>query len=152
MEAWRSRIVWSSPEIRAIAASAKRVAVLGIRSEKYADRPAHYVAAYLAGSGVVIIPVPVQEKGVATILGQKCRATLAEIFPAVDIVDVFRRGPDVQQHLPDLLAARPACVWMQSGIRNEEVAIELAKAGIRVVQDHCLMVEHRAARAAGLVA
>jgi predicted CoA-binding protein len=152
MESWRSRIVWSSPEIRAIAGSAKRVAVLGIRSERYADRPAHYVAAYLARAGVTIVPVPVQEKGVDAILGQRCRATVAEIFPAVDIVDVFRRGPDVAVHLADLLAARPACVWMQSGIRNEEVAVELAKAGVRVVQDHCLMVEHRAALAAGLVA
>ena len=151
MDDFRARLVWASPEIRAIAGAAKRVAVLGIRSERFADRPAHYVPAYLAKAGVTVLPVPVQETGVTEILGQRCFARVADVPGPIDVVDVFRRGPDVALHLDDLLAARPGCVWMQSGIRNENVAVALAKAGIRVVQDHCLMVEHRAARAMGLV-
>lgn len=61
----------------------------------------------------------------------------------VDMVNVFRRTRDIPPHLPDILAARPRVVWMQLGIRNDEVAEALARAGIKVVQDHCLMVDHR---------
>jgi hypothetical protein len=59
----------------------------------------------------------------------------------LDLVDVFRRPSDIPAHLPDLLAKRPRAVWFQLGIRNDAAAEELAKAGIAVVQDHCLMVE-----------
>ena len=61
----------------------------------------------------------------------------------LDLVDVFRRSEDIPAHLDDLLAKRPTAVWFQSGIRNDEVAESLAHAGIKVVQDRCLMVEHR---------
>jgi predicted CoA-binding protein len=61
----------------------------------------------------------------------------------VDLVNVFRRSEDVSAHLEDILAKHPQAVWMQSGISNEAVAEKLAKAGIRVVQDRCLMVDHR---------
>jgi predicted CoA-binding protein len=58
------------------------------------------------------------------------------------MVDVFRRPPDVPAHVPDLLAARPRVVWFQLGIRHDEAAEALARGGIAVVQDRCLMVEH----------
>ncbi len=61
----------------------------------------------------------------------------------VDLVDVFRRSQDIYGHVEDMLAKRPKAVWFQSGIRNQEVAEKLARAGIKVVQDRCLMVEHR---------
>ena len=141
-----SFLVTSAQEIQALAGAARRVAVLGIRSERYADRPAHYVPAYLAGAGLTVLPVPVHDDGVTEILGQPCYARVRDVPGPIDIVDVFRRGPDVAGHLEDLLAARPACVWLQSGIRNDEVAAVLAREGIRVVQDRCLLVEHRAAR------
>jgi hypothetical protein len=63
--------------------------------------------------------------------------------PPIDVVDVFRRPQDLPAHLDDILAAKPAAVWLQSGIRNDAFAGELARAGIAVVQDRCLMVEHR---------
>jgi predicted CoA-binding protein len=59
------------------------------------------------------------------------------------MVNVFRRPEDIPPHLEDILAARPRSVWFQSGIRNDGAAEQLARAGIQVVQDRCLMVEHR---------
>jgi hypothetical protein len=61
----------------------------------------------------------------------------------VDVVDVFRRSGDVSAHLPDMLAKKPRSVWLQSGIRDDRTAEALARAGILVVQDRCLMVDYR---------
>ncbi|HEX8636810.1 MAG TPA: CoA-binding protein, partial [Pyrinomonadaceae bacterium] len=68
---------------------------------------------------------------------------LTDVPQAIDLVNVFRRSNDVAKHAEDILAKKPKAVWMQSGIRNDEVAETLAKEGIKVVQDLCLMVEHR---------
>ena len=72
-------------------------------------------------------------------------ATLAELQTPIDVVDVFRRPDALMDHLDDLLAMSPLpkCVWLQSGIRNDAFAVRLESAGIAVVQDRCLMVEHR---------
>ena len=147
MDDFRDRIVEDSQRIRRIAGAAQRVAVLGMRTEAYSDRPAFSVGKYLHDAGVQIFPVPVYHPDVRSILGQRTYARVADVPPVLDIVDVFRRSADVTAHLEDLLAARPRCVWLQSGIRNDAVAEALARAGILVVQDRCLMVEHRAARA-----
>ena len=64
----------------------------------------------------------------------------------IDLVNVFRRSADVPPHVEDILAKKPKAVWMQSGIRHDAVARQLAENGIKVVQDLCLMVEHRALR------
>ncbi|HVH13323.1 MAG TPA: CoA-binding protein, partial [Longimicrobium sp.] len=80
---------------------------------------------------------------VTEILGKKVYRSVAAIPEPVDLVNIFRRSQDVPPHVDDILAARPRAVWMQSGIRNDEAARRLAEAGIRVVQDRCLMVEHR---------
>jgi predicted CoA-binding protein len=149
-EGWTALLVEDSPRIRRIAAGARRIAVLGMRSERYADRPAHYVARYMHDMGVDVRPVPVVEPDVRTILGKPVYARVADVPPVVDIAVVFRRAEQVSGHVEDLLAARPRCVWLQSGIRDDASAERLARAGILVVQDRCLMVEHRAARAAGL--
>jgi predicted CoA-binding protein len=77
------------------------------------------------------------------ILDQRLFRLLTDIPGELDLVDVFRRSEDIPAHLDDLLAKRPMAVWFQSGIRNDEVAEILAHAGIKVVQDRCLMVEHR---------
>lgn len=121
----------------------RRVAVLGIRSEKSAHAPAFYVADYLYRAGLEVVPVPVYEPEVTEILGQRVYRRLADIPGSIDMVDVFRMAMDIPAHIPDILAARPKSVWFQSGIRNDEAARQLAEAGIKVVQDHCLMVEHR---------
>jgi predicted CoA-binding protein len=87
--------------------------------------------------------VPVYYPDVTHILGKPVYRKLAEIPEQVDMVNVFRRSNDIPPHTEDILAKRPKSVWFQLGIRNDEVAEELAKAGIKVVQDLCLMVEHR---------
>ena len=142
----KGRIVTDSRRIAEIARNARRVAVLGIKTEQQADQPAHYVAAYLQGAGVEVVPVPVYYPDVTRILGQPVYRRLADVPGEIDILDVFRRPSDIPPHLDDILAKRPKVVWFQSGIRNDAVAERLAAEGIEVVQDHCLMVEHRQAR------
>jgi hypothetical protein len=90
-----------------------------------------------------VIPVPVHDVKVQKILGQRVYRRLTDIPDELDLVDVFRRSEDIPGHLDDLLAKRPTAVWFQSGIRTDEVAESLAHAGIKVVQDRCLMVDHR---------
>lgn len=123
--------------------TARRVAVLGIKTEAQSDQPAFYVAAALQEAGVEIVPVPVYYPEVTEILGQPVYRRVADVPGPVDIVDVFRRSRDVAAHLPDLLAKRPRAVWLQLGIRDDAAAAALAEAGILVVQDRCLMVDHR---------
>jgi hypothetical protein len=130
-------------QVAALLKSTRRVAVLGIKTEAQAGQPAFYVPRYLAEAGVEVVPVPVYYPEVQTILGQKVYRRVADVPGPIDIVDVFRRPADVPGHLDDLLAARPRAVWLQLGIRHDEVALRLAEAGILVVQDRCLMVDHR---------
>lgn len=133
--------------IRRIAGQARRVAVLGIKTEKQALQPAFYVAEHLVRSGVEVVPVPVYYPDVSHILGLPVVRSLSAIEGPIDIVDVFRRPQDLEAHEAELLALRPAVVWLQSGIRHDAFAERLSAAGIDVVQDRCLMVEHRAALA-----
>jgi predicted CoA-binding protein len=142
-ESWRDNLVTTDQGIAEIIRNTKRVAVLGIKTEAQAGQPAFYVPEYLHRAGVDVIPVPVYYPDVREILGKKVYRNVADIPGEIDLVDVFRRSQDVPPHLDDLLAAKPKAVWMQSGIRNEEAARRLAEAGIKVVQDRCLMVEHR---------
>lgn len=142
-EDWKANLVADDEGIRRILAATRTVAVLGIKPEDHAWQPAFYVPDYLVSAGLEVIPVPVYYPEVTDILGKPVYRSLAEIPGPVDLVDVFRKPSDVPRHLDDLLAKKPACVWMQSGIHNAEVAEALARAGIKVVQDRCLMVEHR---------
>jgi uncharacterized protein len=140
---WQQNIIASAGGIRALLGRTRRVAVLGIRSEKYADRPAFYVADYLAAAGLEVIPVPVYEPEVTHILGRPVYRSLTEVPGEIDLVDVFRRAEHIPGHLDDILAKRPQAVWFQLGIRNDDAAEQLARAGIQVVQNRCLMVDHR---------
>ncbi len=139
------RIITRDSDAREIARSAKRVAVLGIKTEQHATQPAYYVPEYLEYAGVEVIPVPVYFPDVEQILGSTVFRRVSDIPGRVDIVDVFRRSQDLGPHLDDLIAARPYCVWLQQGIRDDLFAQKLTAAGIDVVQDRCLMVDHRLA-------
>lgn len=140
---WQQNIIEDDRQIQDLLSATKTIAVLGIKTEAQANQPAFYVPNYLANAGFEVIPVPVYYPQVTEILGKKVFRALVEIPVDVDLVNIFRRSADVAMHLDDLLAKKPKAVWMQSGIRNEVVAQELAQAGIKVVQDKCLMVEHR---------
>jgi predicted CoA-binding protein len=141
---WRKNLITTDEGLRELLAETRRVAVLGIKTERQAYQPAFYVPQYLAAAGLEVVPVPVYYPDVTEILGQKVYRKLADVPGRVDMVNVFRRSEDVPPHLEDILAAKPKSVWLQSGIRNDHVAEQLARAGIKVVQDLCLMVEHRA--------
>jgi hypothetical protein len=121
----------------------RRVAVLGIKTEEQAGQPAFYVPRYLVDAGLEVIPVPVYHPEATHILGRPVVRHVADIEGPVDLVDVFRRPGDLPSHLSDLLTAKPHAVWLQSGIRHDAFAHALASAGIFVVQDRCLMVDHR---------
>ncbi|HEX8500362.1 MAG TPA: CoA-binding protein [Pyrinomonadaceae bacterium] len=140
---WRENLITTDEGLRALLAETRRVAVLGIKTERQAYQPAFYVPQYLAAAGLEVVPVPVYYPEVTEILGRKVYRKLADVPGPVDMVNVFRRSEDVPPHLEDMLAAKPKSVWFQSGIRNDRVAEQLARAGIKVVQDLCLMVEHR---------
>jgi predicted CoA-binding protein len=129
--------------IRAVVQASKRVAVLGIKTEQQDGQPAFYVAQYLESAGVEVVPVPVYYPDVTHILGKPVFRRLVDIPGDIDLVDVFRRPQDIDQHVDDILAKKPKAVWFQSGIRNDAAAEKLARAGIKVVQDRCLMVDHR---------
>ena len=137
------RIVTEGTEVARIAAQAKRVAVLGIKTEAQANQPAYYVPEYLQEAGVEVIPVPVYYPDAKQILGQPVYRRVQDVPGEVDILDVFRRPDDLPPHLDDILAKRPKAVWLQSGIRHPGFAQQLVEAGIDVIQDRCLMVEHR---------
>jgi len=130
-------------DIPSVLAATRRIAVLGIKTEQQANQPAFYVPQYLVDAGFDVIPVPVYYPEVSTILGRPVYRRLVDVPGEIDMVNVFRRPQDLPQHLDDLLAARPKAVWFQLGIRHDEMAQRLREAGIRVVQDRCLMVEHR---------
>ena len=140
---WQENIITTSAEIRDLLNETRTIAVLGIKTEAQASQPAFYVPSYLQTAGFQIIPVPVYYPDATRILGQQVFRRLVDIPIDVDLVNVFRLSQDVPPHVPDILAKLPKAVWLQSGIRNDAVAETLAKAGIKVVQDRCLMVDHR---------
>ena len=139
----RENLIDDDAGIRELLKRTRRVAVLGIKTEAQRGQPAFYVPEYLVNAGLEVIPVPVYFPEVTEILGRKVYRTLVEVPGELDLVDVFRRPQDLEGHLEDLLAKRPRAVWLQSGISHDAFAARLASAGIQVVQDRCLMVEHR---------
>ena len=143
MADWRDNVLEDEGRIGELLRSTRRVAVLGIKTEAQADQAAFYVPKYLEGVGVEVVPVPVYYPEVKEILGRKVYRKLADVPGPVDVVDVFRRPADVPAHLDDILAKKPRAVWLQLGIRNDPAAEALARQGIQVVQDRCLMVEWR---------
>ncbi|HYV64819.1 MAG TPA: CoA-binding protein [Myxococcales bacterium] len=145
MDEWRRNLIEDDEaRIAELLRSARRVAVLGIKTEAQSGQPAYYVPAALQKMGLSVVPVPVYFPAVQEILGEKVYRKVSDVPFDIDIVDVFRRSADVAQHLSDLLAKRPRAVWLQSGIRDDRTAEALARAGILVVQDRCLMVDYRA--------
>lgn len=136
-------IIDDDRSIRELLAATKRIAVLGIKTEAQSGQPALYVPQYMKRAGFEIIPVPVYYPEVTEIMGEKVYRKLIDVPVEIDLVNVFRRPSDIPQHVEDILAKKPKAVWFQSGIVNDEAAQTLAEAGIKVVQDRCLMVEHR---------
>lgn len=131
-------------EIVGVLDRSRVVAVVGFHRDP--TKPAHYVPEYLSRQGYTVIPVnpTLAERGEGY-FGRAAVASLAQITEPVDVVDVFRRSDRVAEHLDDILAMRPLprTVWLQLGIRNDEVTRALVAQGIEVVQDRCMLADHR---------
>jgi uncharacterized protein len=140
---WQENIITMSAGIRSLLNETRTIAVLGIKTEAQANQPAYYVPSYLQTAGFQVIPVPVYYPKATRILGQQVYRRLVDIPIHVDVVNVLRRSQDVPPHVEDIMAKMPKAVLVASGIRNDAVAETLAKAGIKVVQDRCIMVDHR---------
>jgi uncharacterized protein len=141
-----SMVLESAEEITELLRNTKRIAVLGIKTEDQADQASFYVPKYLADNGFDVVPVPVYYPDATAILGRPVFRRVADIAPPVDMVNVFRRSKDLGAHLDDILKAKPKSVWLQQGIKDAAFAEKLGNAGIKVVQDRCLMVELRSRR------
>jgi hypothetical protein len=142
MSDWRARIVSDDGRLGRILQLARTIAVLGAKAQ--ANEPAFYVPAYLAARGYRILPVNPTLTG-RSLFGVSVAATLADLGEPVDVIEVFRRPEFLPGHAREVLALpwRPHVVWFQLGIRHDGAAEMLARAGIHVVQDRCMMPEHR---------
>jgi len=120
----------------------RRIAVIGASTRD--GRPANYVPAYLSQQGYDVVGVNPVSAG-ESLFGHEVVSTLAELDGPVDLVNVFRRNEDIPGHLDDILTLDPLprAVWIQKGLRHDATAEALRAKGITVVQDRCLMVEHR---------
>jgi uncharacterized protein len=141
-DSWRERLLDTREQLRALLERTHRIAVLGVKTPE-SGQPAYYVPDHAHRAGYDVIPVPVYYPEMRELFGNPVYRTLAEIPGDIDLVDVFRRPRDIPKHVDDILAKRPKAVWFQTGIRHEAVAEQLARAGIDVVQDRCLLVELR---------
>jgi predicted CoA-binding protein len=144
---WAGGLKVSREEIKEILTKCKTVAVVGLSRDP--DKDSHRVSKYLQTHGFRIVPVnPFADE----VLGEKSYKSLldipAEIQKTIDAVDVFRPAADVPQIMEQAIKlkakhGKPFAVWMQLGIVNEQAAETAKKAGLIVVMDKCMMVEHR---------
>ncbi len=128
----------SVDEIRALLASSRTVAVVGLSDRPY--RTSHSIARALQEFGFKIFPVNPNLTG--PVLGEDPYASVEEIGGAVDIVDVFRRSEKVMPAARDAVAAGAKALWMQVGVINEEAASYAKEHGLTVVMDRCIMVDY----------
>lgn len=127
-------------ELRGLLSASKTIAVVGAKDRPTED--AHRIPLYMQTQGYRIIPV---NPKVDRILDEPCHETLSTVRENVDIVNLFRASEHVPAHVDEILALDPPprAVWMQLGIHNGEAAKRLRDAGIDVIQDRCIMVDHR---------
>jgi predicted CoA-binding protein len=130
----------SDEQLRALLSSTHTIAVIGIKDGASDD--AFRVPLYLKRAGYEIIPV---NPKLETVLDEACHASLADVEKPIDLVNLFRASEHVPGHVDEILALdpRPKVVWMQLGIHHGEAAQRLREGGIEVVQDRCIMVDHR---------
>ena len=125
--------------LRGILASAKTIAVFGASPEPW--RPSFGVMRYLQRAGYRVIPVNTTAVG-ETVHGERFYATLQDVPEPIDIVNVFRRPAAVGEAVDQAIAAKAKAIWLQLGIRNDEGCARAEAAGLAVVQNRCISVEH----------
>jgi len=117
--------------------SYKTIAVVGASPKK--ERPSWQVAKYMQENGYRIVPV---RPGVDEILGEKCYSSLSEIPFQIDVVDVFRRSDAVMPVVEEAIKIGAKVVWLQLGIKNAQAEKKAEDAGLLVVSDRCIKIEH----------
>ena len=120
---------------------AKTIAVIGLSED--AAKPSHYVSAYMQSAGARILPV---NPSIAAVLGEKSYPSLADLPEKPELVNVFRLPRFIPAIVDQMIALGLPAIWIQQGIIDESSARRAEAAGIRVVMDRCLMVEHRTRR------
>ena len=125
-------------DLKAILRNCRTIAVVGLSPKP--SRPSHMVAAYLLRAGYEVIPV---NPGQDEILGRRCYPSLTAVPGRVDLVDIFRNPADVPPIVDEAIAIGARVVWMQLGIVNHEAARKAEAAGLQVVMDRCLKVDHQ---------
>jgi uncharacterized protein len=115
----------------------RRVAMVGLSSNQF--RPSHFAALYLISEGYDIVPVNPRE---SEVLGRKSYASLREIPSAIEIVDIFREPAAVPALVEEAIAIGAKAVWMQLGVVHEAAALRAKEAGLEVVMDRCMKIEH----------
>jgi len=123
--------------LRRILRTSRTIAVVGLSADWF--RPSYFAAKYMQEHGYRIVPVNPRYE---TVLGERCHATLETIEVPVDIVDVFRKTEDVLPIAEQAIAIGAKCLWQQIGVKNELAAALAAKAGLEVVMDRCVKIEH----------
>ena len=116
----------------------RTIAVVGCSPKP--DRPSYQVAQYLLTAGFTVIPV---NPGQETILGQTCYPNLTVVPHAIDLVDIFRRAEEIDPVVNEAIVVGARVLWLQLGIVNESAARKAAAAGLFVIMDRCLKVEHQ---------
>ena len=113
------------------------IAVVGLSANWW--RPSYFVAKYLQDHGYRVIPVnPAYQE----VLGEKCYASLKDIPEKIDMVDCFRKPAEIPALAEDAIAIGAKCLWMQLGVVNDEAAVRARSAGLDVVMDRCVKIEH----------
>jgi predicted CoA-binding protein len=125
------------PTLRRILAENRTIAVVGLSADWF--RPSYFAAKYMQEHGYRIIPV---NPRYPEILGEKCYGSLRDIPDNVDIVDCFRKSEDISPIADDAIAIGARVLWMQIGVINEAAAQRAREAGLDVVMDRCIKIEH----------
>ena len=136
----------SDHDLLALLEASRTIAVVGMKDDESED--AYRVPLYMQRHGYRILPV---NPKLARVLGERASHSLADVSLPVDLVNLFRAPDNIPRHVEEILAMqpRPRAVWMQLGIVHGASAARLRAEGIQVVQDRCIMVEHRRLLAPG---
>ncbi len=130
----------SDSELRAILEKARTIAVVGLSDRE--DRDSHQIARFLQGQGYRVVPV---NPRLSEVLGEKAWPSVREIPSDVpiDVVDIFRRSEEVPPIVDEAIARRVPVVWMQLGVEHPAAAAKARAAGLTVLENECIMVQHR---------
>lgn len=113
------------------------IAMVGLSANQY--RPSHFAAIYMLSEGYNIIPV---NPAYPEILGRKCYPSLRDVPEKIEVVDIFRNSADVPPIVDEAIEIGAKVVWMQLGVINEAAALKAQEAGLEVVMDRCVKIEH----------